>query len=328
LHDPTTLELVPTIAADKDEDVDQLDVRSRKGDDELFMESPSDLETQRDRARVLLPHQLETIEECSALKKMLGQGAGRIRITFHKLEKTNGSYHAKFNLVQFGNPYGNMRHEDSPRPGFAIKVRISKEEGTWLGIQLTGLVLVGELPLDAWFEAVLFAPSDAEAIVNGTTLIRTVELPDDNTVGGRQNAAILEVESRSHKAMAQQSTMAPDLPMNAISATAAFEPACQFDKNVPKNRETAPATSTFHEAPMITTAKMTTTSQLRPTTPDATLQPGLLQQPDTHGHGRRRIEYRRGHGEGRQAFTSSRTETSKCFRRDGTVVSRSHGDRA
>ena len=101
-------------------------------------------------------------------------------------------------------------------------------------MQLTGTVLVGKLLPDAWFNAVLFAPSDPETIVNGTSFSGTVELPDDNTAGGRQNAAILEAEVRSHEARAGHSTTTSDLRTNALSAPVASEPASQ---PIPKKRE-------------------------------------------------------------------------------------------
>lgn len=69
LHAPTILELAPWTASDQG----QLDVRSREGDDELLKESHSDLGTQLDRVRVLLPRQREVNEECYAIRKTFEQ---------------------------------------------------------------------------------------------------------------------------------------------------------------------------------------------------------------------------------------------------------------
>jgi hypothetical protein len=206
------------------------------------------------------------------------RGAGRLsRITFYKLEKMNGSYHANFNLVQ------PEVTKETPRPGFAIIV--DKEEGTWPATQLTGTVLVGESLSDAWFNAALFATSDTKTIVNGTSFSGTVELPDDNTAGGRQNAAIVEAEVRSHEARAEHSTTTSDLPTNALSVPVASEPASQ---PIPKKREHASTPSTFHEALVATAAKMTSNSHLHPTTPNTNPAPRPPEQFVTHDKGSRR----------------------------------------
>lgn len=150
---------------------------------------------------------------------------------------------------------------------------------------LTGIVLVGEPHACVWLDAVLFAPSGAEAIANGSTLFGTVELPDDNTAGGNQNAAILEIESGSHKTQVEQSTKTSNMQTNTISATVASEPASQ---SVPRKREGASSASTFHEALMNTAAKMTPNSLMHPTMPNTTTVPGSPQQPDMHDHVSRR----------------------------------------
>jgi hypothetical protein len=283
LHATISLELLPGTATDKDGNDVQLNVQSREGDDELFMELQSGLKMHRDRLKVLLPPK----QECSAIRKTLEQAAGRIRITFYQLEKTNGSYHAIFDLVQPGVNPGNMRPQQLPRPGFAIIVRISKEEGTCSDIPLTGTVLFGGPRAGIWFNAVLFASSDTEAIRNGTALFGTVELPDDNTSGGRQNAAILEVESKSHEALADLSATALDVPMDTIFATVASESASQSDNYTLRKRESASTVSTFHDALMTTAAKMTPNSHLRPSTPNTTPAPRSPHQPNTQNNGSR-----------------------------------------
>jgi hypothetical protein len=146
--------------------------------------------------------------------------AGRTRIIFRKPKKANGSYRARFNSHD-PRLNGDMRIPQSPRPGFAIVVRISQDEGTWSGKQFTGTVLVGDPDLGIWFNAVLFAPPDAEAIWNEDMFFGTVEIPDDNTAGGRQNAALFEVETKAHKKLADKSTTVSGQPMDTVSATAA-----------------------------------------------------------------------------------------------------------
>jgi hypothetical protein len=124
--------------------------------------------------------------------------------------------------------------------------------------------------------------------VNGTTLFGTVELPEDNTPGGRQNAAILEVESRGHEAVADQSVTAYNLPMNTISTTAAFESTSQPANYISKKCKTASTASTFHEALTMTAARMTPNPHLHSTTPKATTAPRPRQHPDTHDYGNHR----------------------------------------
>jgi hypothetical protein len=168
----TGLEGVISSGQIEDKDVDQLNIRSCEGGGELVVGSP------HTRVRVLLPHQRKAIEECSAMRKIFKQ-AGRTRIIFRKPKKANGSYRARFNSHD-PRLNGDMRIPQSPRPGFAIVVRISQDEGTWSGKQFTGAVLVGDPDLDIWFNAVLFAPPDAEAIWNEDMFFGTVEIPDDN----------------------------------------------------------------------------------------------------------------------------------------------------
>ena len=245
-------------------DADRLDVRSREGDDEILMQSHSELGTKVDHVRVSLPCQRAASEECSAIKNTFAQRAGRVRINFRKLEKANGSYHAKFDLIQSGSKSGDKLHQEPPRPGFAIIVRLSEEEGPLLDIQLTGTVIVGELHSDAWFNAVMFSPSSAEALMSRSTLFGTVELPDDNTAGGRQNIATFEVESGRHEVLAEQFGTTSDLPPNTISAAQAFEPASQ---SIQEKGETVSTSPTFHEAFTRTAADMTPKPRLHPTIP-------------------------------------------------------------
>ena len=246
-------------------DADRLDVRSREGDDELLMQSHSELGTKVDHVRVSLPCQRAASEECSAIKNTLKQRAGRVRIDFRKLEKANGSYHAKFDLVQSGIKSGDTRHQEPPRPGFAIIVRVFEEEGPLLDLQLTGTVIVGELHSDAWFNAVMFSPSSAEALLSRSILFGTVELPDDNTAGGRQNVAIFEVERGRHEVLAEKLEKPSDLPANTISAAQAFELASQ---SVPEKGEIVTTSPTFHEAFTKTAANTTPKPRPHPTIPD------------------------------------------------------------
>jgi hypothetical protein len=245
-------------------DADRLDVRSREGEHELLMQSHSELGTKVDRVRVSLPCQRAASEECSAIQNTPKQRAGRVRINFRKLEKANGSYHAKFDLIQSGSKSGDKLHQEPPRPGFAIIVRVSEEEGPLLDIQLTGTVIVGELHSDAWFNAVIFSPPSAEALMSRSTLFGTVELPDDNAAGGRQNVAIFEVESGRHEVLAEQLETTPDRPPNTISAAQAFEPVSQ---SVTENGETVSTSPTFHEEFMKTAANTTPKPRPHPTIP-------------------------------------------------------------
>jgi hypothetical protein len=272
----TGLEGVISSGQIEDKDVDQLNIRSCEGGGELVVGSP------HTRVRVLLPHQRKAIEECSAMRKIFKQ-AGRTRIIFRKPKKANGSYRARFNSHD-PRLNGDMRIPQSPRPGFAIVVRISQDEGTWSGKQFTGTVLVGDPDLGIWFNAVLFAPPDAEAIWNEDMFFGTVEIPDDNTAGGRQNAALFEVETKAHKKLADKSTTVSGQPMDTVSATAASKQARRPDNCVPGKGENTSTASALPEALMATAAKTTPDSLMYPRTPNTTTVPGPPQNLDTHGH--------------------------------------------
>jgi hypothetical protein len=126
-----------------------------------------------------------------ALREELWQSEGFVTITFTSLK---GSYYAELREEPEESICGDLRPDERPEPGLRIKVVIT-QEGPWSGVELAGTIQSDVMGSGAELNAILFAPSGAEAIPDQTSLLGTIKLTDNGLTQDRQICAIIEIAS-------------------------------------------------------------------------------------------------------------------------------------